>query len=344
MHQLVRLGLVTATVTMTMIAGPATAQDAAARLAAATGEAQLVIYSSQNMPFMEGLSNAFEAQVPGIDVQVLRAPSAEILARLLAEQEASRPVADLYMAWWDTTSEVVKRGYAATYVPAGIEALPDVRDPDGKWAAVAAYASVIGYNSNNVAPADVPKSFSDLLDPKWKGRVGLVDPRIGGGPYGYYYHIWQLYGREYFEALNANEPFILRQAAAMVNAVGAGQVDVSIAGAANWIEAARSGAPVALVYPEDGVSLTYFISVVLENAPHPNAARVFLDWLVSAEGQTAVSSVQNAIYPLRPGISAPEGYPPLSDLQVVPTDFEEFLNAQQEIMSGISAALELGAN
>lgn len=315
------------------------AQDADV-LAAAQAEGEFVIYTSQNTPFMESMTAKFEADVPGVRMQVLRAPSSDILAKILAERGAGTPTADVYVAWWDTVSELVKNNYLADIAPAD-SADFTLRDSNNKWIAVGAYANVIGYNTNNVAADAVPKGYMDLTDPKWKGRVGLVDPRTGGGAYVTYYAIWELHGKDFFTGVGSNEPFIQRQASGIVNAVGAGQIDFGVSQESLWLEAKNQGAPIEVVYPEEGLSLNYWIASMLDNAPHPNAARVFLDWLVSEKGQVAMATSANPIYALRPGVSGPTGSPALTELKINPIDLNDFQTKQAEITAEASAAFGL---
>jgi iron(III) transport system substrate-binding protein len=310
------------------------------RLAAAKTEGSVIIYTSQSTEPMEGLVKRFEAAVPGIDMQFIR--SSTMIARVLAERQANRPGADVFLSWWDTALQLPALGYSATYTPTDISSFPpDAMDPNGKWMKVAGYVNVIGYNTNNISEADKPKGYLDLLDPKHKGKIGIGDPRPGGGNYFYYYTMWKTHGPSYFDDLAKNEPSI-QPSDATVAAVGAGQFDLGVSGEAGWKLAQQSGAPVSYVYPEEGVNINYWYETILDNAPHPNAARVFVDWLVSPDGQDAIARVPRGIAALRPGTAPPEGMSSLTDMKVAPIDLKEFMSNETLQTVKETAAKALG--
>jgi len=137
---------------------------------------------------------------------------------------------------------------------------------------------------------------------------------------------------------------INRQHPALLSAVAAGQIDFSIMGETNWLEVIRTGAPLGLIYPEEGVALNYWIYAILANAPSPNAARYFIDWITTFEGQTAVVKATNPLYALLEGVDSPEGLGDMSKLKALPMDLDEYLLLQERITNEAAAALGLGAD
>jgi iron(III) transport system substrate-binding protein len=317
-----------------------TAQE---RASLARQEGEFIVYTSQNSPFMEDLTNSFNASNPGITMRYFRGPSSDVLARLQAEQAAGMQTVDVFIAWWDTVGQVIEAGLSVPYLPPNADQY-SVRCRYGNWVALAAYANVIGYNTNNVRPEDVPRRFMDLTSPRWNGRVGLADPRIGGGAYAYYFPIWQLHGRAFFDGVGRNNPMISRQHTVLLNAVAAGQIDISIMGESNWVELINAGAPLATVHPEEGVVLTHWIYAVMGNSRNPNAVRHFIDWLASRDGQVAVTRATNPLYALLGGVPSPEGLGDLSRLRAIPIDFDAFFAQQEYITNAAAAALGLGVD
>ena len=96
-----------------------------------------------------------------------------------------------------------------------------------------------------------------------------------------------------------------------------------------------------MVYPSEGVALNYWIYTVLSNAPNPNAVRVFIDWLTSPVGQEAIAMGPNPIYPIRKGAPSPEGMATIAALEVIPTDFQEYMGKMNEIIDMASKAFGL---
>lgn len=303
-------------------------------------EGEVVVYTSATTDFMNGLAQRFQADVPGIKVNTLFAPSASILSRLMSERSAGKRTCDVYIAWWDTSSQLVNHGYSLSYAPPNASAYK-LRDSRSRWIALGAYANVIGYNKQHVRSTDVPTSYMDLVAAKYKGKIGLCDPRIGGGAYSLYYGIWKLYGVDYFTKAGKNAPFIQQQFAGLINAVGAGQIDMSLAEASNWQLAQQQGAPIGTAYPKEGSTLNYWVETIMNNAPHPNASKEFVKWLTSPKGQSAIGDVPEAIYPLLPGTTTPKGLPKLSKLKIIPVNFSQYAAEQTQVTQSIAGALGL---
>jgi iron(III) transport system substrate-binding protein len=330
---------------LTVLAGAALGQtvppvsaDLAAR---AEVEGTVVIYSSQTTQFLDGLVASFQAAYPKVKMEYLKDSSAGISERLLSEQAAGHHVADVYIAWWDTVSRIVAAGDTASYVPEQASAYdPALGDPDGHWYIVGFNPMLIGYNTETLSADDAPKTWADLLDPKWANQIGTYDPRIGGGGYAYYYGMWKLHGDEYVAGLGANKPFVQSASAALASAVASGQLQLASIGYTGW-SSLLGEAPIALVVPEDGVPMMDMMVSVVDDAPHPEAARLFVSWLMSEEGQNSIPTSESAIYAALPSAPPPEGVPPLSEIKRVATDYNEYISEESAITDKAAAALGL---
>ena len=150
---------------------------------AARKEAKVILYSSMDLPVGEKLGKAFEAKYPGIEVQIERAGSERLFQRLNQEFASNIRAADVvnssdashFISW-------KKNGWLAPFVTEDIAQHfpPEYRDPDGMSATSRIWLSSIAYNTNLVKPEDAPKSFADLLDPKWAGKIVKGHPAYSG--------------------------------------------------------------------------------------------------------------------------------------------------------------------
>src|ERR1700682_4005490 len=172
---------------------------------AARKEAKVILYSSMDLPVGEKLGKAFEAQYPGIAVQIERSGSERLFQRLDQEFASGIRAADIvnssdashFISW-------KKNGWLAPFVTEDIAQhfLPDYRDPDGLFATSRIWLSSIAYNTNLVKPEDAPKSFADLLDPKWAGKMVKGHPAYSGTIMTATFQLVRELGWEYFEKLS----------------------------------------------------------------------------------------------------------------------------------------------
>src|SRR5262245_48092864 len=167
------LGLVAV---LLLAVAPARAQDP--RLEAAKKEGKVVWYTSLALPSAEKVAKLFEAAYPGIKVEVHRSGSERILGRVMQELKASIKNADVVHTS-DAGHFVMfkEKGLLLKYTPAGVDAFPaGFKDKDGYYYGLRATVSAIAYNTKAVPAAEAPKSWKDLLDPKWKGKLVTAHP------------------------------------------------------------------------------------------------------------------------------------------------------------------------
>src|SRR6201995_4828912 len=172
---------------------------------AAKKEGTVVLYSSMDLPVGEKLGKAFEAAYPGIKIQIERSGAERLFQRVAQEYSSNIHAADVI----NTTdaSHIIswkKSGWLAPFVSEDIAKhfLPQYRDPDGMSATSRIYLSSIGYNTNLVKPEDAPKSFADLLDPKWAGKMVKGHPAYSGTIMTPTFQMVRELGWEYFEKLS----------------------------------------------------------------------------------------------------------------------------------------------
>src|ERR1700726_3895749 len=180
---------------------------------AANKEAKVILYSSMDLPVGEKLGKAFEAKYPGIAVQVERSGSERLFQRVAQEFGSDIHAADVinssdashFISW-------KKNGWMAPFVSEDIAQhfLPQFRDPDGMSATSRIYLSSIAYNTNLVKPEDAPKSFADLLDPKWAGKMVKGHPAYSGTIMTATFQIVRELGWEYLEKLSKQRVMLVQ--------------------------------------------------------------------------------------------------------------------------------------
>src|SRR5499427_7246263 len=153
-----------------------------ALIEAAKKEGQVMYYTSTDLPVAEKLAKAFEAKYPGIAVRVERTGAERVFQRIGQEYSSNIHAVDVVNSSDAAHFIVWKRdGILLPYVPEVVAKFPaEHRDVDGQFASFRVWLSIIAYNTNLVKVEDAPKSFADLLDPKWKGKIVKAHPGYSG--------------------------------------------------------------------------------------------------------------------------------------------------------------------
>src|SRR6185312_14148141 len=172
---------------------------------AAKKEGKVVYYSSMDLPVGEKLGKAFEAAFPGIQIQIERSGSERLFQRVAQEYSSNIHAADVINS--SDASHFIpwkKDGWLAPFVSEDIARYfpPEYRDPDGMFATSRIWLSSIAYNTNLVKPEDAPKSFADLLDPKWAGKMVKGHPAYSGTIMTATFQLVRELGWEYLEKLS----------------------------------------------------------------------------------------------------------------------------------------------
>jgi iron(III) transport system substrate-binding protein len=259
-------------------------------VSAAKKEGQVLVYTTLIVEqIVRPLIQAFRAQVPGIDVKFVRADSTALVVRLTNEARAARVQADLWHLV-DGVGPLVEAGIAGSFELPSAKGLPATyADPNHRWVATNLAIRSLAYNTKLIDPAQAPRTYDDLLDPRFKGKF-VWNPNSVSGAYGFIGTVLKERGedkgRAYLHALAKQEivpvPMAIR---AVLDRVIGGEyaIGLEMNGTHAAISAAK-GAPVAWV-PLNPVTMTLQTAGITANAQHPNAARLFLDFMISRAGQ-----------------------------------------------------------
>src|SRR5258705_3810792 len=259
---------------------------------AAKKEGKVVYYTSIDLPVAERLAKAFEAKYPGIAVRVER-PGAERVLQRIGKEYSSRIYAVGVVNSSDAAHFIVwkRDGLLAPYVPEDVAKLyPDEhRDPDGMFASFRAWVCVIGYNTNMVKAEDAPRSYADLLDPKWTGKLVKAHPGYIGTIMTTTYQMSRDLGWEFFEKLAKQQVMQVQSSADPPKKLALGERAVMADGNEyNMFVEKEKGNPVEIVYATEGSPLIVGPNALFKNAPNPNAARLFQQFCFSPEAQQLI--------------------------------------------------------
>jgi iron(III) transport system substrate-binding protein len=304
-------------------AAPPPYEPTPALIEAAKKEGTVVFYTSTDVEVAEKLAAAFEKRYPGMKVQTERNGAERILQRLTQEYGSNIHAADVVEASDMTALLIWKRnGWLAPFVPADVaRGWPaDQRDPDGCYATERFTLSPILYNTKLVKPEDAPKSFADLLDPKWNGKIVKAHPGYSGTIMTVTFEVARDIGWDFFKKLGQQHIMQVQSAADPPKKVAQGERPVAADGGEYVpLQMIAQGAPLALVYPTEGTPSIPGGAGVMIDAPHPNAARLFDLYLFSKEGQTLLVEM-GGIRSFHPDAPAPKGAKPLSEIKIMKAD------------------------
>jgi iron(III) transport system substrate-binding protein len=260
-----------------------------AMIAAAKKEAMVTFYTAMEILVAEKLGRAFEAKHPGIAVRVKRSGAERVFQRIGEEEEIHFYEVDVVCSTDASHFIRWKRdSLLAAYLPEDVTKYfpPEQVDADGMYATAFALLSPIGYNTSMVNPEDAPKSFADLLDPRWKGRIVKARPDYSGTILTATFQIARDLGWSYFEKLAQQNVIQVESAIDPPKRIALGKSTVQADGAlSNLLLLKEQGAPVEPVYASEGTPVVTAPSAVFKSAPHPNAARLFQSFLLSVEAQ-----------------------------------------------------------
>jgi iron(III) transport system substrate-binding protein len=256
---------------------------------AARKEGKIVWYTVMDVPVAERLAKAFESRYPGISIRVERTGAERLFQRLDQEYTSNVHAADVVNSS-DASHFIVwkRKNWLEPYVPEDVARHypAEHRDPDGLFVTTRVWLSSLGYNTNLVRPEDAPRSFADLLDPKWMGKMVKGHPAYSGTIMTATFQIARDLGWGYFEKLSKQRVLQVQSSTDPPKKLALGERAVMADGNDyNLIQLKENGQPVEVVYPTEGTPIVTGPSGIFKAAPNPNAARVFHSWLHSLEAQ-----------------------------------------------------------
>ncbi|MDA1311199.1 MAG: extracellular solute-binding protein [Proteobacteria bacterium] len=306
-----------------IVANPAAAQSEANLYEKAKSEKDLSLYTDMQIVVVQALIDGFKAKYPGVDVDYFRAGSGPVTQRFETESAAGRHQADIVTLTDRQSKLLAAKGLTAPYRSRHLDKYPaELHAPNNAWNTYGTVQLGIAWNTDLVKDADAPKSFQALLEPKWKGKLGMQDPLQGGGAGIWVATMYGLWGEQewtsFMSKLGAQK---LRYAGYLEvrDMLAGGEIEVQLVAYPAFTQPViDKGAPIkwALIDPALFTGLTLNLS---KNAPHPNAAKLFIDYVVSEEGQGILAA--NSQVPALPQ-ALPDIYKSISSVKLVPQAHE----------------------
>jgi iron(III) transport system substrate-binding protein len=280
----------------------------------------------------EHIGQLFTAQYPGVKVNIVRATGQVIYQKLSQDLRAQARNCDVFSSTdLGQYVSLSRRKLLLPYTPIENATLrPQFRDYDKthEYQVTNTNFTTLVYQSPRVTAEMAPRRWADLLDPKWRGQVAMAHPAYSGAMGTWVYTIDKMYGWQFFEKLALNKPQIGRSLIDPVITIASGERLVGVGPADLILDQAARGNPVTISYPSDGSILMVGPTSIMRNAPHPDAAALFVEWLlgpqVSEYSATRHRLPVSAAVPPREGVKAPEE---IKVIEVAGADLEKGIPA-----------------
>lgn len=288
----------------------------------------ITLYTSEPQAKADALVSAFNEIHPEVTVEIFRAGTGDLTARIAAEQTSGGVQADILLAADAGTFEnYAADGLLAQYTPQDVESLnPDVVDDENYYVGTRIIPTVIAYNTTMITTP--PTSWQELTQAEYADKIVMPNPDVSGAA-AYNAAVWMnedALGEEWLEDLAQNNPVIADSNGPVSQAVATGTQPVGIVVDYLVRELAVQGSPIAVAYPTEGVPYVSQPAGIFADSDSPEAAQAFVDFLVSAEGQKL--AVEQAYLPVRSDVGSPDGAPEMSDITILSPDLETIRSSQ----------------
>jgi iron(III) transport system substrate-binding protein len=298
------------------------------RILQSKAEGKLVIYAGMTPTVMNGLVNVFTAKYPWIKVEWIFLPTGPQVQRITQEQQAGQYVADITTPSTIVAAESLRAKGALQFYNSSEYAYysPQFKN-QGWWVTQRLILTVIMYNTKLVSKA--PTSWSDILDPAYKGKVVLQNAKDSDLGFKDFYSLRKYYGIEYWHSLAAQNPTIASYSESYQR-VDSGEFALTFMDH-NVIPLEKAkGAPVDYVIPKEGAIISPVPMALLNKAPHPANAQLWFDYVESFEGQQFMANA--GYYSARNAGPPTAGFPPLSSVALLPVDINEFMAQHDQLL------------
>jgi len=269
---------------------------------------------------------ALKDHFPNLKIEFVRAGSVETVRRFIAERQAGRINADLIHGADPGGFEYfAQKGWLDKRLAA-----PDVTrdyrdgffDANAGWVALRATGIAPMYNTKLVKKENLPATWKELVDPKWKGRIAISDPTRAGSSFSHLYGMWKLYGAGWLEQFAKNDVFVAGDGSATREAVATGERDIAPVSEYDAISFRNAGKPVDVTWVADGTLMVPAPLGLVKGSPNGENALALGQYLLSQEGQRMVSTLIST-WSARKDVGPPAGKPALDSIKLATFDWEK---------------------
>ncbi|UUP19888.1 ABC transporter substrate-binding protein [Nitratireductor thuwali] len=314
-----------------MIRGAALAAAllASAAFAPAAFAEDLVLYTSQPDADAAETVDAFKAANPGIEVEIFRSGTSDLMTKLAAEFAAGSPQPDVLLIADAVSMETLKKDdRLMAYPEANVEGFEETAyDADRTYFGSKLITTGIAYNT---AAAEKPEHWSDLTGEAYKNLTIMPSPLYSGAAA---YMLSAFVNRDdlgwdYFETLQQNGLVAVRGNGAVLKAVASGEKAYGILVDFMAMNAKKDGSPIEFVFPEEGVTAVTEPVAIMSTAKNPDAAKKFVDFILSDEGQKL--ALKQGYLPAKPSVGRPDWLPEGTEVKIMSVDVEKVVEEIDE--------------
>jgi iron(III) transport system substrate-binding protein len=295
----------------------------------------VTIYVSLATSAVTKLVHALGAHFPNLKIDFVRAGSVETVRRFVAERQAGRIGADLVhgadpggfdyfgqKGWLDTrlVTPALTSDFRAGFY-----------DSHAGWVALRATGIALMYNTKLVKKEDLPKTWKELISPKWKGRVAISDPTRAGSSFSHLYAMWKMYCPEYLKALAQNDVLVAGDGSATREAVASGERDVAPISEYDAFEIKSQGKPVDVTWLQDGTIMVPAPLAVIKGSPNNANGMALAQYLLSREGQELMVKSTLSWSP-RKDVPAPPGKPEMDSIKTISFDWAKAATEKSQLL------------
>jgi len=296
---------------------------------------QTRIYVSLATEAVSRLVTELKKPFPNLKIEFVRAGSVETVNRFVAERQAGRVFPDLLHGadpggfdYFSDRGWIDKR---LAELPLADNFLPGFVDKQHGWVAMRATGIALMYNTKLVKKEELPKTWKDLLDRKWKGKIAISDPTRAGSSFSHLYAMWKLYGVDYLQKLGQADVFIAGDGTATRNAVAHGERDLAPVSEYDAFAMKERGQSVDIAWPEDGTIIVPAPLALVKGSTNSTNGLALATYLLSQEGQQVISSVVKT-WSARKDVKAPPGKPELNDIRLAYVDWKKAAAEKSDLL------------
>jgi iron(III) transport system substrate-binding protein len=290
---------------------------------AAKKEGKVVWYTSTPFETANKITRLFESET-GIRVEMFRSGGSAILRRFLQEHQAGRIAVDVLTTSDPAASaDLARKGIFLPFKPENFDKLPaEAKEPSGAYVAQRLNMMTIFVREDKIPAADAPKTWSDLVDPKYKGRMVTTDPSYTALGLMTVATLSRAFGWDYYKKLRANETMIVQGNQQVSDMLKRGERLIAAGGLDSYAaDERKQGHPIATIYPSEGALIIPSPTAVVKGSPNPNAAKLFATFMLTEKVQRLFP--EDGGYAARIDIPPPAGSPKLADVKAMALDYDQ---------------------